>query len=552
MSDGVACGLNFRESNNTLGYHWAGSGQSWSWDSNLEVPADKWSHVAIVVSPTSLKLYLNGKEATHTIAHPAVTINAMRIGSYLGWQARNYNGLIDEVCIWNRSLSLDEIRALRHLTKKPSDDPDLLLYYQFNEEKSLIYDKANTFDGVLNGNATRVRSRAPVGSGVSASRDILLPGTYTFGETGLTLTYGLGATVPLGKVYATRLRTIPDTLASGVVPYMRGYWILNNYGTVQILSAPSALALDNIALVTNHMRDSLANSIFGRGANLELNGWALVGSNGSEEAGLLGEILYNTLNPGFTSLGQIVVVRDSMRFGRPQVAIVHESDTTVTRRGASSAALGMQTAGKGLLLPQYTTTAVEQIPSPAIGSVVFLTDAREIVCYDGAEWQIMRSSYLEPPVYAGLPEVSGVSLAGGSNASALLSLGAESGVLILPVLDADGLVTMDFPKEGLLVFRSDLNCFSFYDGIDWTHVSYGPSSIASSQDTPVQSLPGMRIGTGTKDPNALLHIIDSVRGFAIPVTRCSEVLIPQAGLIIFDPDMKSIVLFDGVGWKMVK
>jgi hypothetical protein len=62
----------------------------------------------------------------------------------------------------------------------------------------------------------------------------------------------------------------------------------------------------------------------------------------------------------------------------------------------------------------------------------------------------------------------------------------------------------------------------------------------------------MRIGTGTKDPNALLHIIDSVRGFAIPVTRCSEVLIPQAGLIIFDPDMKSIVLFDGVGWKMVK
>jgi hypothetical protein len=62
----------------------------------------------------------------------------------------------------------------------------------------------------------------------------------------------------------------------------------------------------------------------------------------------------------------------------------------------------------------------------------------------------------------------------------------------------------------------------------------------------------MRIGAGIKDPNALLQIADPIRGFAISVTRCSDVLLPQAGLLIFDPDMKSLILFDGAGWKMVK
>jgi hypothetical protein len=338
----------------------------------------------------------------------------------------------------------------------------------------------------------------------------------------------------------------------GTVPYMHGYWILNNYRTNQTLSAPSSITLDDIGLVTYDMRDSLSNFIFGRGANLDMTGWTELASNGSEGIGLLGEILYNILDPGFTTLGQIVVARDSMRFGRPQVAIVHESDTTVRRRGASSAALGIQTAGKGLLLPRYTTAGVAQIPSPTTGSVVFLSDVREIVCFDGTQWQIMSSFYLEPPVYAGLPENSGVSLGGGSTTSAVLSLGAEAGVLVLPVLDAEGIVSMDFPKEGLLVFRSDLNCFSFYDGIDWLHVAHIPSGIESSQALPLQSLPGMRIGAGIKDPNALLQIADPIRGFAISVTRCSDVLLPQAGLLIFDPDMKSLILFDGAGWKMVK
>jgi len=552
ISDDVACGLNFREGNNTLGYHWAGSGQAWSWDSNLEVPAGAWSHVAMVVSPTSVKLYVNGIESTHVVSHPAMEIKALRIGNYQSWQARNYRGEIDEVCIWNRSLTLDEIRALRHLTKVPSADPDLLLYYQFNEQTSLIYDKAGPYDGVINGDAERVRSRAPVGSGISQSLDILLPGTYAFEDAGLTLSFGVGALVPLGIVYATRLRAMPDTLYPGMVPYAQGYWILNNYGVIQEVTPPEFISLDNMAFLSGPMRDTLGNSLHSRYANADLSGWDSIGADGAEEPGIFGSVVFDTISTTFKTLGQLAVMRDSMIYGRPQVALVHPSDTVVTRRGASSAALSLQSPGKGLLLPQYPEEALEGIPSPALGSMAFVTDLREIVCFDGTQWQVLSSCYLEPPVYAGLPQLNGMSLGGGSTVSAVLGMGNAAGVLVLPVFDAEEFIDIDFPKEGLLIYRSDLNCFSYYNGIDWIHVMHTSTSVPASEAAPTVSVPGMRIGPGTKDPNALLQIQDAARGLAIPVTRCNEVLLPQAGLIIFDPVMKSIVLFDGVGWKMVK
>src|SRR5690606_27130362 len=117
----------------------------------------------------------------------------------------------------------------------------------------VIYDKNQLYHGWLNGNAVRVRSRAPVGSGVSASREVLLPGTYTFGETGLTMTFGFLTDIPLGPVYVTRLNALPDTVAPPDVPYTHGYWILNNYGLIQNIGAPESVVLENIAFISNAM-----------------------------------------------------------------------------------------------------------------------------------------------------------------------------------------------------------------------------------------------------------------------------------------------------------
>ena len=70
MNDGTSAGFNFREDNNTLAYHWPGG--AWWWDSGLEIPAEEWSHVAMVVSPTSMTVYVNGEGATHATSAPSM------------------------------------------------------------------------------------------------------------------------------------------------------------------------------------------------------------------------------------------------------------------------------------------------------------------------------------------------------------------------------------------------------------------------------------------------------------------------------------------------
>jgi hypothetical protein len=553
MSDNVASGLNFREGNNTLGYHWGGSGAAWQWDSNLEVPTDRWSHVAMVVTPASVRLYVNGKEAIHSISHSPATINTMKVGSYLGWQSRNFNGLIDELCIWNRSLSLDEVRALRHLVKIPEDDPDLVLYYQFNEETSVTYDKAGAFDGVINGEAMKVRSRVPVGSGMSQSMPITSPGSYVFDEVGLTISLPSGATVPDGDVYATRLYVMPDSIMPDVVPYSQGYWILNNYGTNQEISSPDTITLAQLAFISGAMADSLENALHMRRDNAEQDGWNVISTeSGDPVIGESGSLKYDAIIEEFRELGQIIPVRDSMPFGRPQTAVTPASDTAVHLRGATSAALLVKSGDKGLLLPKYSAEALEQIPSPAPGSIAYITGQKAVACFSGTDWEILWSQYLIPPVFAGLPEAGGVSLAGGPISGAIFSLGTESGVLVLPGIGGDSLPNIDFPKEGLLIYRTDSHRFGYYDGVDWISPRLTGEIVTASTASPEEMIPGMRIGEGIKDPNALVHITDPVRGLAVPVLRCDDVLNPQEGMLIFDPDPGALCLFDGAGWKIMK
>jgi len=66
-------------------------------------------------------------------------------GSYKGWGDRNYKGQMDEVCIWKRALTQEEIREYRHLTKENiiETDPDILAYYQFNEMEGGIWKMIN-------------------------------------------------------------------------------------------------------------------------------------------------------------------------------------------------------------------------------------------------------------------------------------------------------------------------------------------------------------------------------------------------------------------------
>lgn len=267
INNGETAGLNFRPGN-VLAYHWPGG--AWWWNSGLVVDTAVWSHVALVAKPGSMTLYLNGVAATHNTNITPVDIGTMKIGSYKGWASRNYTGEIDEVCIWNKALSQDEIRELRHLTRTGSQPftDGLVAYYQFNlPNSSDMMDKVGIAHGSVSGNAQKVISSAPVGGGESHRLTVNAAGNVIFSDTETEINFG--ASHPNGEVVVSRLHISPNVLPSAN-PHTGNYWVVNNYGS------PAFSALNEIkfkpanAVILGNAADA---RLYRRAENDHLNSW---------------------------------------------------------------------------------------------------------------------------------------------------------------------------------------------------------------------------------------------------------------------------------------
>jgi hypothetical protein len=114
---GEVAGLCFG-TNGNLGFNWNNAAATYNFDSGLTVPASQWSFVALVVSPTSATLYMdnaNGQtNATLAGTYPSLSFaDPLDFGTDTQFpDVRAFNGNIDEVAIFNRSLSSLEIAQL--------------------------------------------------------------------------------------------------------------------------------------------------------------------------------------------------------------------------------------------------------------------------------------------------------------------------------------------------------------------------------------------------------------------------------------------------------
>ncbi len=156
------------------------------------------------------------------------------------------------MCIWNRVLSQDEIRLLRHLTKDKiiETDNDLMVYLQFNEDSGTIYDKSNnTNNSTLNGSSERVISTAPVGGGLSEKLTVINPGTYS-SISGVQLEFDEEGTLPNGDLIFTRINLRPDTITY-LYPSSKSYWIINNYGSNQSFSSLTRMTFEDSGILTS-------------------------------------------------------------------------------------------------------------------------------------------------------------------------------------------------------------------------------------------------------------------------------------------------------------
>jgi len=114
---GFAYGGDFSGNAGQLIYWWGGG--AYTFQSGLVIPPNQWSFVAVVIEPTRATLYLGSggvlKAAVDATGHTSETFGESgQIGHQPGRgpDSRVFNGSIDDVAVFNRSLTFDDINTL--------------------------------------------------------------------------------------------------------------------------------------------------------------------------------------------------------------------------------------------------------------------------------------------------------------------------------------------------------------------------------------------------------------------------------------------------------
>lgn len=129
----------------------------------------KWYHVAGSFDGTTMRVYVNGEElntlaVTGTIANGTYDLNFGRIAYTVGG-TRYFDGMIDEVKIWNSALPSSSIRAFmcKKVTGAHPQYANLIGYWKFDAVGSIVDSSPNGLDGTVVG-PTHVNSGAPIGN----------------------------------------------------------------------------------------------------------------------------------------------------------------------------------------------------------------------------------------------------------------------------------------------------------------------------------------------------------------------------------------------------
>lgn len=239
-----------------------------------------WHHVAEIVTGTERSLYVDGVLIGTDPHFSGQDLGFITLGASLLTPGIYFNGNIDEVRIWNKVVSIDDINRRQNCELQGSED-DLVAYYKFNEGidtqdnsaiTTLTDAAGNSNDGTLNefqlsGTSSNWRAGSPIitGSTIPEAPTVTTPITYSEGDDAdpLTATSGgvglLWFTTETGGTGSPTAFT-PDTSVIGTT----SYWVssTNDSGcesermeivvTVnEVLGIGEVLLLNNIRVYPN-------------------------------------------------------------------------------------------------------------------------------------------------------------------------------------------------------------------------------------------------------------------------------------------------------------
>ncbi len=375
----AATGFGFKNGLNELQYHW--NGDAWSWNSDLLVAPDEWSHIALSVTPEGATMYLNGVASHRTASHTPMDFSTdiARLGQDRGFGAgRNFKGQIDEFRIYNRALSQEEIRETLHLTR-PANDSGLLLYYQFNEhENRPIYDRVGLNDGSLAQGSKRAVSTGPFGGGHSYRVTAPTGSNIEFPSADISVSFPTAWNE--GELVATRISNPPDSLPEGMAGTSSHYWIVRSWEQAASFPSLDSLAFWNVgAIGSDDAATPSQLKLFRRDANEHQNVWGPPAAQGKSADVATGTITFGA---------------EIMEFGQFVIGTVGSSTLSVESPNRS--------------VEQTSLIALRTYPNPVTSQLHILyrstsiEHTTEVHLYDGLGREVWQSSItIEPDITHG-------------------------------------------------------------------------------------------------------------------------------------------------------
>jgi hypothetical protein len=135
-NSGVVAGLNytpnFNGSSYSLGYTWNSDPGTYNWDSQLYVPLNQWSLVALTVTPTNATIYVLNTggiaSSQHVYPHVVQTFNGTTlIGGDSSVANRTFAGTIDDVAVFNKTLTRDQLSAMFYAASQVTNYPPIIV-----------------------------------------------------------------------------------------------------------------------------------------------------------------------------------------------------------------------------------------------------------------------------------------------------------------------------------------------------------------------------------------------------------------------------------------
>jgi hypothetical protein len=117
------CGLHYGPGGQVR-YNW--NDVTWGWVSGLQMPQQEWFFAAVVIEPAKATLYLNKQSAVNAVPHGIEEFDSTLVIGQDPIGGRYLRGVVDDVRVFNRSLSAAEVKAmvppqLKALKPSPAD-----------------------------------------------------------------------------------------------------------------------------------------------------------------------------------------------------------------------------------------------------------------------------------------------------------------------------------------------------------------------------------------------------------------------------------------------